>query len=88
MVMVASVLIVSALSFVAPGSIAAGMLLALAYGLVEISGRAIIGIPRMVTVHGLLDAFGFTLCGLVAYERPRGSGADSLRPTTACSSPI
>lgn len=48
-------------------SIAAGMVLAGAYGIGELTGDGWIGIPRMVAIHGLLNAFGFTLCGLIGH---------------------
>jgi hypothetical protein len=48
-------------------SIAAGMVLAGAYGIGELTGAGWIGIPRMVALHGLLNALGFTLCGLIGH---------------------
>jgi hypothetical protein len=49
------------------GSIAAGMILAAICGVGEIRGGAWMSIPRMVQTHGLLNALGFTLCGLSAH---------------------
>lgn len=52
------------LLLVSSASIVAAMVLAGAYGIGELSGAGWIGMPRMVAVHGLLNALGFTLCGL------------------------
>lgn len=49
------------------GSIAAGMVLAGVYGVGELTGRAWIGIPGMIAIHGVLNALGFTLFGLLGY---------------------
>lgn len=43
------------------------MVLAAVYGVGELSGARFIGIPRMVILHGLLNAAGFTLCGLIGH---------------------
>lgn len=48
-------------------SIAAAMILAGVYGVGEIMGRSFIAIPRMAATHGLLNAVGFSLCGLVGH---------------------
>ena len=48
-------------------SVAAGMVLAGFYGVGELTGAGWIGIPRMVAIHGLLNALGFTLCGLFGH---------------------
>lgn len=55
------------LLLVSAASIAAGMVLAGTYGVGELTGAGWIGIPRMVTMHGLLNALGFTLCGLMGH---------------------
>ncbi|HEU4382376.1 MAG TPA: YndJ family transporter [Anaeromyxobacteraceae bacterium] len=59
-------------------SISAGMAVAGIYGLGELTGSVWIGISRMVQIHGLVNALGFTLCGLTAHLRlgrdPRGPG--------------
>lgn len=52
---------------VSAASITAGMVLAGVYGVGELTGRAWIGIPRMVAIHGLLNALGFTLFGLLGH---------------------
>jgi len=54
------------LLLVASTSLAAGMVVAGVYGVGEVTGGGI-GIPRMVQIHGLLNALGFTLCGLSAH---------------------
>lgn len=48
-------------------SATAGMLLACVYGVGELVGNVWIGIPRMVTSHGLVNAVGFTGCGLAGH---------------------
>jgi hypothetical protein len=61
-------------------SITAGMVLAGVYGIGELAGRAWIGIPRMVAIHGALNALGFTLFGLLGHLRWRqASGATAPR---------
>lgn len=52
---------------VSAASIVGAMVLAGAYGVGELTGAAWIGIPRMVTTHGLLNAAGFTVCGLIGH---------------------
>jgi hypothetical protein len=37
------------------------------YGIGELTGADWIGIPRMVAIHGLLNALGFTWCGLLGH---------------------
>jgi hypothetical protein len=65
---------------VSAASITAGMALAGVYGVGELTGRTWIGIPRMVAIHGLLNALGFTLFGLLGHLRLRlaGDGARVL----------
>lgn len=52
-------------------SLAAGMAVAAVYGVGELTGRDWIAVPRMAAIHGLLNAFGFTLCGLLGHLRLR-----------------
>lgn len=52
-------------------SVAVAMVVAGIYGAGELAGRGWIGIPRMVKVHGLVNALGFTFCGLSAHLQPR-----------------
>lgn len=73
---------------VSAASIAAGMVLAGVYGVGELTGRAWIGIPRMVALHGLLNALGFTLCGLLGHLRLRlASGASQVSAAPHASRP-
>jgi len=55
------------LLLVSAASIAAAMVLAAIYGVGELTGAGWIGIPRMVAIHGLVNALGFTLCGLIGH---------------------
>lgn len=48
-------------------SIFAAMIFAAAYSIGSASGHPIISIPQMVESHGIANAFGFTLCGLLAF---------------------
>jgi hypothetical protein len=59
------------LLLVSAASIAAGMVIAGVYGVGELTGSGWIGISRMVKVHGLVNALGFALCGLIAHLPPR-----------------
>jgi YndJ-like protein len=43
------------------------MLLAASYALGQFLGTPIVGLPRMVQIHGWLNAIGFALCGLLAW---------------------
>jgi hypothetical protein len=49
---------------VAAASVAGGMIIAGIYGAGELLGAGWIGVARMVQVHGLVNALGFTFCGL------------------------
>lgn len=44
------------------------MLAAGAYGVSTFMGWFIIMIPRMVQIHGVLNAFGFALCGILSWH--------------------
>lgn len=75
------------LLLVSAASIAAAMVIAGIYGVGELTGSGWIGIPRMVKMHGLFNALGFTLCGLIAHlqlapARPRTitSGGNPVAP--------
>lgn len=48
-------------------ALAVTMLFAASYALGQFLGMPIVGIPRMVQVHGWLNAIGFALCGLLAW---------------------
>jgi len=56
-------------------ALVASMLLALAYGLGAFTGVEVVSIPRMVALHGVLNAFGFAGCGLLGWtvNSPDGS---------------
>jgi hypothetical protein len=47
-------------------SLAAAMLLAAVYALGEFTANDWLSISTMVQTHGVLNAFGFVLCGLIA----------------------
>jgi hypothetical protein len=69
------------LLLVSAASIATAMAVAGVYGVGELTGSGWIGIPRMVQIHGLVNALGFTLCGLIAHlqlalPRPSAMMAD------------
>jgi hypothetical protein len=48
-------------------SLPIGMLLAGVYAAGEFTGEVIISIAQMAKIHGLINAVGFTLCGLLAW---------------------
>ncbi len=56
-----------ALLGVCAGSIVLGMWLAVVYAVGEFTGQLWIAIPQMARTHGVLNAFGFTLCGLLGW---------------------
>jgi len=56
-------------------SIVASMLLAVVYAWGEFTERAALDIPHMVRLHGALNALGFAVCGLLAWN-VRASGRD------------
>ena len=57
------------LLLVSAASLFGGMALAAVYGAGELTGIPAIGVPRMVATHGLMNALGFTLCGLLGHRR-------------------
>lgn len=67
--------LVRALLVFSSTSIVASMLLAVAYAWGEFTGRAALDIPQMVRLHGALNALGFGVCGLLAWNM-RASGSD------------
>jgi hypothetical protein len=52
---------------ISAASLVVTMLFAAGYALGQFLGVPIVGIPRMVQVHGWLNAVGFVLCGLLAW---------------------
>jgi len=53
---------------VSAASIAAGMLFAGIYALGKYNGRDWLDIPEMAAMHGVINAVGFSLCGLVGWN--------------------
>jgi hypothetical protein len=49
-------------------SVLAGMLLTYLYAISEFTGYHLISIPQMVAIHGLVNALGFALCGLLGWN--------------------
>jgi hypothetical protein len=52
---------------VSAASLVVTMLFAAAYAVGQFLATPIVGIPRMVQVHGWLNALGFVMCGLLAW---------------------
>jgi len=77
--------------FLSAGSIAAGMVFAILFTLGDLHGEVWISIPQMARTHGLLNGFGFSLCGLIGWnlarrqEFHRVAGPASRRPQTLLS---
>jgi hypothetical protein len=57
---------------VSAASLIVTMLFAAGYAVGQFLGVPIVGIPRMVQVHGWLNAIGFALCGLLAWTLENG----------------
>jgi len=66
------------LLLVSSGSIAAAMLLAAVFEIGELAGTHWIGIERMATTHGLLNALGFVACGTIAHLRLAAAAPSAL----------
>jgi len=56
-------------ALIAAVSLVTSMILAAIFGTAEFLGTTWISIPSMVATHGAANAFGFTLCGLLAAYR-------------------
>lgn len=56
------------LLLISSASIVASMLLAAVYAWGEVTEQTLLGIPRMVRLHGTLNALGFAVCGLLAWN--------------------
>ena len=56
-----------ALLRISGGSIVVAMVLASIYGIGELYEPLAISIPRMAMLHGVLNAIGFALCGLLGW---------------------
>lgn len=61
-----------ALLIVSAASLVVTMLLAATYAMGSFVGMPLIGIPRMVQLHGWLNAVGFALCGLLGWTLAAG----------------
>ena len=55
------------LLFVSAGAVAVAMVLAGIYGIGEVTGTGLLGLPLLARVHGPLNAVGFVLCGLLGH---------------------
>jgi hypothetical protein len=56
------------LLFVAGGSVAAGMILAVVWAIGEYPLEAFVNIRQMAELHGILNAVGFVVCGLLGWS--------------------
>jgi hypothetical protein len=52
---------------VAAGAIFAGIVLSAAYAVADFVGSDVLTIPQMARTHGILNAFGFCLLGLLGW---------------------
>ena len=52
---------------VSAGSVLAGMSLASVYAVGDFLGRELISIPLMARLHGVINSFGFALCGFISW---------------------
>ena len=50
---------------VAPACVFAGMVLSAAYAIADFRGSDVLPIPQMARTHGVLNAVGFCMCGLL-----------------------
>lgn len=62
---------------VSAASVTAAMLFAGIYALGKYNGRDWLDIPEMAAVHGVINALGFSLCGLVGWNLVVGEGTGS-----------
>jgi len=60
------------LLFVAGGSVAAGMILAVVWAIGEYPLEAFVNIRQMAEFHGVLNAVGFVVCGLLGWSVASG----------------
>jgi len=58
---------------VAAGAIFAGMVLSASYAVADYLGSEVLTIPQMARTHGVLNAVGFCLPGLLGWIVERGS---------------
>jgi hypothetical protein len=66
------------LLFVAGVSVAAGMILAGAWAFGEYPLQAFVNIRQMAELHGVLNAVGFAVCGLMGWTLLKAEQADRL----------
>jgi hypothetical protein len=52
---------------IAPGFVFAGMVLGAVYAIADFRGSAVLPIPQMARTHGVLNAVGFCMCGLLGW---------------------
>ena len=62
-------------------SIMSGMTLAMVYAISEFTSQQWIGIPMMIPTHGLTNAFGFVLCGLLGCRELEHGEIASVAPS-------
>jgi len=60
---------------VSSGALCFGTLLAAVYGLGEAQGALIITVPRMAETHGIINALGFVVCGLLGWRAATAADA-------------
>ena len=60
-------------------SLVIGMLLACVYAIGEFREQFLISIPQMARTHGVINAFGFTLCGLLGWRLVAKPAEDQVR---------
>ena len=60
---------------VAAGSVFASMVLSAAYAVADFAGSDVLTIPQMARTHGILNAVGFCLLGILGWLVERGDGA-------------
>ena len=70
-------------------SILVAMCLAVAFTLGDLAGEVWISIPQMARTHGVLNAFGYSLCGVIgwilvqrAHDRAQRKTLPARRPQT------
>ncbi len=63
---------------IAAGAIFAGMVLSAAYVIADYAGSDALTIPQMARTHGILNAVGFCLMGLLGWLVEKGSGQGSV----------
>jgi hypothetical protein len=59
---------------IAAGAIFAGMVLSGAYAVADFTGSEALTIPQMARTHGILNAVGFCLTGLLGWIVEKNSG--------------